>query len=486
MKPAQMILVLGLLVVVVFGATFVSMYVTTNDSEETNNPSDKPAEHAVTLTFDSVSTPKRPGDEPRESEFYENSAHFFWFENQNKVPVRVGLNERSCQCAGTILYLAPESMRAQLQEHGLTPTGKDAQAGFIPSLLSENLEEEIRQKLGQQLADQSKGQNLSEGDATGVEIPPGAFGAIRLGWTGKPEGGENSRAFTIRAVLWHKSKGEQRTALQVKTRLLNPVLIETASQPLGEMGANDERNVAIRCWSATRDQFGIRVEVSGESKQPESEKLVKVSHRPLTAPELDLIRAVHKTEARSGYLITAQARAHSESKKRRMPQGPFAHRIVVTALQEDNGSPIQVELPHQDPTDYKLSVLLTGDIQGDFDITDETGSRGAVNMKSFLVKNGAKRSARIRTQDPDKKYVVQLDKDRIPWFVRAELKPIKSEPDQPQQWELNVEIPRDQPGLGGAFPRHEQKYTDTSLYLLVESGGTQQQVRIPVKGIAQR
>lgn len=449
MKPTQTVVLLLILVVMVFAVTFASMYV---QPVKKSGPSADAAKGggegaALRLTFASTHYPERDPNytgenSPVVSEYGSMAHHDFWFENANDEAVRVGLVKKGCTCSDARVFIAPADWSRELAAVALQRVG--GRFGLLSRMV----------RLGSipALANPGPLRPLTEGEE-GATVPPRGVGFVRLRWEGRAT---SPRAQILSAKLWMQSAASGPAVdLQVGAGLLDPIQLDRTSLSVGLLAPGDSATGVVRCWSATRTDFGLDIRFPGAP-------FVACVKEPLRDEDYRVLREQYKITVVSGYRITVTVRERTEDGKRRSDEGPFKH--TITLLPALSGTrPVE-----------PLAVTLNGNVRGDISVT---GAENGIHLAPFAVRAGTRYTARLTTDRAG----LGLTLDRHPPFIKVRLKKLATA-EAGGKWELQLAIEPNT--VSGTFPRTDRKdYRDTAIYLKIE-GQEGRRMRIPVSGEA--
>jgi hypothetical protein len=459
MKPMQMIVLLVALSAVVFGVTFASMYVWNAPANPTDSDPDRDRP-VLRVSFAATQFPPvtDPGQEPiHEVEQGRPGHHDFWYENTNDEPVQMGLAEKGCTCSEVWLCVAPEAWRKKLEEARAAQVG----IGILNPLgvVLDQAERERKEKaaveeMRRQLAGSVPASELKrlEPKITAATVPAKSFGFVRLTWDGKKSGPQ-----LLKAVLWMQDPLRGEATLQVKAAFIEPVRIDARERDIQTMAAGDApRKTDFHVWSSTRKNFTIKTKTDSEPF------ITCDAPVPLTEAELKEMNSQTPVKVIAGYRIPVTVRERTDDGKKQFEQGPFRRSITITPSDEDGDLP-------------PLIVYLNGTIKGDVLVV--TGrDDGRVDLETFPARRGTNKRIALESDTPG----LELSTVKQPSFMDVEL--VKDPGGSGRQtWVLTIRV---KPGeASGVFPRDEEGYRDTGVYLETK-GENPRRIRIPVRGHA--
>ncbi len=456
MKPVQTVLLLVLIIAIVFGVTFASMYVS-RSAPPTPRKKEKeaPANTALHLTFPVRVFPPDSSDPTRRiaTEYGQMGEYDFWFENPNDEEVRLGLLKRSCRlCTEVKLFVAPATWHPALAAGAVALLGQSA-VGELASVLAST---GFIQKRDSLASEARNGRTLEEGLEEGLPIPPRAFGFVRLSWEARRGTIPGPRFEKYGAELWWQDpRAGGGVTVAANNFFIDGLRLDATDVSAGRLGAGDSAERVVRLWSSTRYHLD-----EPEITSTGSPFVTCARPEPLTEEDY---RALMRWggEVRSGYrlLLTVKERLPDGS---RFDEGAFLHQIHIKPREK-------ILLP--DP----LEVSVRGEVRGDISLI---GADTGIVLEPFPVRIGTRHQISLRTERPD----LNLKLDRVPDFMKAHLSESKKDSGGRQTWVLTVAIEPNQ--VSGTFPRRDSEvYRDTAVYLRIE-GAAKRRLRIPVSGNA--
>jgi hypothetical protein len=441
-----MVVFLGLLVALVFGVTFASMYVRQTPTTPTNKG--EGGSPALSLTFPRQVYPMRDPKYPPElveaalvSEFREGAYFDFWFRNDNDEEVRVGLNRKNCDCFDVKLFVAPDGWRKQLAATVWDPKkGSGLMTNIVlPVVVAAGMDSKTWPDLGEK---------------EGVAVPPRAIGFVRLLWE-RRRGTAGIQGQPLTAALWTGSPGRVSASLSVGVLLVDPVHVDTNTVNLEPLGSGDSSTATLRCWSSSRPRFDLAVRSADNP-------LIVAHKEPLTEADVeDLERSelLSATKQRrpprpvlSGWRITVTAQERSKDGKHQLDSGPFTHPLILV--------PANIRME-------QIEVAVQGLVRGDIEVV----GGASIRLGAFDTRSGTRREVKLTADRRE----LNLKLVKHPPFMKVSL-----EKEKPGAWQLTVAIEPNK--VSGAFPRRDNEaYRDTAIYLAIEGEGGRR-MRIPVSG----
>jgi hypothetical protein len=479
MKQAHWVGALVVLAGMVFVVTFAMNYLGTGHSTR-----DRPPPLERRLTFAYTAAPSAPTPPEREDRAlqptlddmaldceYQRPSHFdYWFANPNDEPVTVGMLRKSCRCASVKLFVLPGEGAHELAASaaglvGLSPGA----AGALRAVAG------YEWALGKACSGAEPHELLRQGAS--VRVLPHAAGWVRLSWERQETG-----LLQLEADLTMRGGKDTATAEQ---RLVARVHFHRplrASRKLSA-GALDADKLPhtlwLTVWSSTRSQLRFRAEA--------------VSLRAGSgADPFEVGRPVRLTEEERVRL----ERAHNPGVSEAPPPGAedsvgrvrCAYRVPVTlrAVAADGKTPFDlgrfqrwVKLSGDDVPEPEF-VEVTGQVRGLVSV-GTAEEAGGVDLGHFPRSRGKREPVHLLADVDGLKLTV--DQKRTSPFLRAELKPDKDDP-AGQSWSLVIRVLPDK--VRGKFPRREEPYHDSAVYLRAEEPGKKvRAVRIGVFGTAE-
>ncbi len=444
MKTAQWVAVLGVSAGIVFGLTFAVNYLGGRGGMGNLQRTAPRAE--LTWVDGATNFPANPTAPPAECEIGFGQSHDFWFKNENKQPLPVGVFSKTCQCTSVLLWLAPTEWKDVPAADDRARAMKVLEAAGSPA-------DELKDK------------------TAAVIVPAGAVGVVRLAWKGDRAGQKD-----LAAELWMGEKGPGPThRFLIRTVFIGPIKVAAPEIDVGDLPLDKlPYKLSFKCWSSTRDHFPLDVSVFEIQHRLKSESNPFVVGKPVPLTETELA-SMRKDRANgvvlAGYTIPVTLLKESKDKTP-FDVGIFRQRI-------------QLKTKGADPNlDVSIQVGVHGTILGDLTVVGD--DPGPVKLGSFyrnqddvrrevLVESGANVTA------------LELDRPRTPDFLGVAFSDPPEKIGGRKTWRLQVKwLPQSQ--AGGAFPRDEDEYRDSAVYIrpvYATPGATQSScLRIPVVGKA--
>lgn len=360
--------------------------------------------------------------------------HFdFWFTNSGSKPVRMVMREKSCQCTDVSMAMAKgESVRMLVQA-----AAEDVLAG--PLGLACILPAAHAQQLV--YAAPNTGELDWKAVDISTEIPPGAGGWVRLGWKREQFGPVRLSA----DMLTEADSGSMVTRLEVPLVLYPAVAVMPKEPDVGVLRVGSEARHEFVLWSATREQFPVNVQNTGDPCVTLGEP------KPLTDRERDAFYQQHKVRIRSGFKVPIIVR--EQVGDTRLDLGPFTRRIDIATV------------PEIDP----LPVVVHGVVRGDFNVAD---NRDRVALGTFESDKGKTTTFTLTTDRGGQ----ELEVAEVPDYLEAKI--VDSKPTgSGHLWRLQVKV------LPG---RYQGELPPDCALVLTTKGDSPRRIRIPVSGNAYR
>jgi hypothetical protein len=422
----QLLVLVGVVVVLVFGVTYVALMIGGRGGPATGGGAlPVGQEELLSFPFGQKMLPDK-GASQVEREIQQPGYYDFWFTNRKDQPVRVGVEKKNCQCARVEWALLPA------EQWGKDLTTPPAAANLA-------------------------WQELTENSGT-AEVPAGAAGGIRVSW----QAHEQPVFKQIFATLLTESKGKGGVPFRVEADInfVPPVrVLADKARPGSErpnealvtdMEENSVETATFYCWSSTRDKFSLKID-------PPSDPCLSCGDpQPLTAKELEQVGAAHNIHMRCGYRLVATVREQTPDGKKHLDLGYF--RRHLTLHPEPDGEPVQ--------------AVVVGLVRGELEIGlgDE---KNVIRLGSFAVASGVPH--KIITLSTEKSDVDLEVADYPPFLAKPKLELVPQAAGGGKTWELTVTIP---PNSGLDGPLRDQA---VSLKIKGEGG---RRIRIPVTGFA--
>jgi hypothetical protein len=423
----KIVLAIVAVVALVAGMTFIMQY-QVEEPQQPASPGQTPAvAKEVELHFRDM---KFRWDPPSDGQFEQQTKgfHDFWFQNDNNVPVRMGLRSKSCKCTEVAACEVPPDEAKKLQ--GI--------AG------------------GKTLAERTKNltvKPLEVSETDGITVAPNAGGIIRVSWEDKKDKTPEDRSELLSVELWNQgTEGGSRTVHRLELPILYvPALrLDRFEVNLFDLGLREEKTAEFECWSSTRPQFHLTA--TPQTADP----CITCSCTPLTEQARQKLADDTHSRVLCGY--TVRVTVHERlSESVEMELGPFSRRIKLTSD------------PGIDPT----SVIITGVVRGDVTVEGTEDDKGQIALRLFRAKHGTSKTVRLIAQRPD----LELSVDKVEGShvrVKSFNKIPAAAASGRTSWELCIEVPPGSPA---------GRLTQTAVILRIP-GNPPRHMRIPVTGSA--
>ena len=428
---SQIVLAIVAVVGLVAGITFLKQYqlgAGGEDSVRPTNPTAAPKVSELKLNFPVT---KWAWKAPADGQFEQRTAGFrdFWFQNDNSVPVKLGLKYKSCKCSNALACVLPS-----------------AEAKRYHGAASEN-ESDATSKLNPQ--------PLEIDDFKGVTVGPGDGGIVRLAWEDKKEKQATPRDELLVVEVWTQAvDGGPKTVnrLELPVTFVPALRVDKEQESLkDDLTLRDEKTVEFICWSSTRSKFSLA------AKERSEDPCISCSCTPLSDQERKDLADSTRSHVLCGYKVAVTVRERL-SDQIQMELGPFVRRIELTSDTD------------ADPS----TVLVGGVVRGDVTVgTDE--DKGRISLGLFPSKHGVTKTVKLTSHRPG----LELKVDKVePESAHLRVKSLKKVSASPAggrtEWELCIEVPPGSPS--GAL--------DHTAVRLTIPGNPPRQIRIPVVGSA--
>lgn len=421
----KIVLAIIAVVALVAGMTFIMQY-QVEEPQQPASPGQRPVvAKEVELHFRDT---KFKWDPPSDGQFEQHSKgfHDFWFQNDNNVPVRMGLQSKSCKCTEVAACVLPPDEVKNLQQ---------AAGGKPITTQTQNLNT----------------QPLEVGDDKGITVEPNAGGIVRVSWEDKKDKTAEDRSELLSVELWNQGvEGGTRTVprLELPVTYVPALRLDRFEVNLFNLGLKEEKTAEFKCWSSTRPQFNLT------AKPQTSDPCIACSCTPLTEQARKQLADDTHSHVLCGY--TVRVTVHERlSENVEMELGPFSRRILLTSD------------PGIDPT----SVVITGMVRGDVTVEGTEEDKGQIALKLFRAKYGITKTVRLTAQRPG----LELSVDKVEGShvrVKSFNKIPSAAGSGRTSWELCIEVPPGSPA--GRLER-------TAIFLVIR-GDPPRHMRIPVTG----
>lgn len=434
------VVTIGILVALVGGITFVSQYVAIRTEEKRGEFRDKLATAELVL-------PKH-GEETLFSEMSPVTGFCdYLFTNPADFPVEVGLEQKSCKCAGVdVRTLTPAEKETYLK---LSQRGALAQAFSAPPQLlaaiatGAALREQLRRILD------ASGEWVELMDKKGsVMVPAEGSGLVRVRWEGKQTGPQR-----LKAVLWSQPVSKQAArgfaTIELPMVYVPPITISPPEAPINELTSGSRQTIGFTCFSATRSDFTL------SAREEHDDPCFEVTCEPRSLEKLakDLADFEEKKfPIMRGYTIWVTV--HENRNGKQLDFGPFRRRIFV----------------YCDAVPEPAAVVVTGSVASDLRVVGDKQSR--INLGVFDADSAFTKSWLLESDRPGLQLALE---SHAPAILKVNL----GEP-QPtlaggRQWKLEITVPRN--SVNGWMP-------PASEIVLKTQDAASRRFRIPLSGNA--
>lgn len=437
----QTVVPIFIIVLLIGGVTFISQYVS-QEPEKKGGPIIDAITHQLKLRFDEKALEGR-----LEAEMHPMTGSYdFWFKNDNKESLEVGLNFQSCKCSKVeIQTFSPEEQERYDRGRVLAFLNLATPApGFLPVITAAAADTQFWKLL----SPQSHWITLTDKNQKPVVVAPGSTGLVRLGFDGKQSGQQ-----LLKATLWMVGASSDPAnpyvatfELPVNFRL--PLAVMPHSQDLGELGADAEKSANFVCWVKTRAGF----DVAAREKSGDPRFVCQVKPLPVEESQDSLKKMGVDDVPRAAYLVTVTV--HERHKDLQMDLGPFQRKILID-------SPILGE-----PIEVDLMGFVTGDVQLMAD------DKNRLSMGTFNASQGASKTAYLESQRSDLKLEIE---SRFPEYIQVTLDDKGVVAGGQKQWQMEVKVPPN---------RASGRLQPEAVVILKTSDSPPRRVRIPIFGNA--
>jgi len=459
MKIWAWLVAIGVLVLVIFGITFMSNYDPDQGKQALPTMPGPSILTGATSPEPEFATKVFPLEEADSmlQEFHKPGYHDYWLTNPHDQVIRFGLEGKKCTCTSVFYFPVPQ--------------GHPYWSGTGKAFLKEGKPDLARLQVAQGgpgFLETEK--TLSPTELTNrneaVELQPGEVGLVRMTWKN-----EKQQKDVMTATFWLGTQ-EQKQFVRLEARINTQavLLVPEAVADLGNLSANGkpsvERQVAIHCPTrANLTEKDLRVALT--SSRPGKECVVIKEVRKATQAQLQLKRKETENPLESVFFVTLLATW--KPVEGGLPEiGPLVRRLEVSTI-----APDVAELAR-----YASPVRVTCRIEGDVEVVG-TDDRGYVLLNRFERQDGTRTAVILETRDPG--LTLEVDKERSPTFVQVEIDKRPKVSGERLRWEMRLVVP---PGkVSGDFPRAEGVYRDCAVFLKI-GGEKPRSLRIPISGRA--
>jgi hypothetical protein len=429
-SPGRIVLAVIAVVGLVAGMTFIMQYqVGIEEPQQQASPGQgRPDAKEVMLHFPDGT--KKQWHPPSDGQFEQQTNGFydFWFQNDNSVPVRMGLRSKSCKCTEVAVGVLPPGEAKQFRN------AAGGKAGTPPTV-------------------DLKVQPLEVSEVEGIVVEPEAGGIVRLAWEDKKEKTSEDRTELLVVELWNQGvEGGPKAVhrLELPVMFVPALRLDRPIANLDDLGMKEEKTAEFKCWSSTRPQFNLT------AKAQTPDPCISCSCTPLTEQAQKALADERGSRVLCGY--TVQVTVHERlSDTVQMELGPFSRRILLTS----------------DPGIEPTAVVVSGVVRGDVTVEGTEEDKGQISLGLFRAKDGITKRVRLTAQRPGME--LKVDKVEGTHLLVKSLNKVPSGPVSGRtSWELCVEVPPGSPA--GRLER--------TAVLLAIPGNPPRHLRIPVIGSA--
>jgi hypothetical protein len=451
------------LLIVIIGAVFGLTFLTQNTSAPVEKKGSGVGDAAETESGSPLTVIEKEAvwdenDRAYKAEFEQGShGHYdFWVSNSHSKPVDVALLTTSCMCTEVQLGIIPpaewHAWRRRVDD--LAPVNVLmglVRAPNLAGMLAHN-------GFGEKVQWTTLARRDKNSTATEAHVPPAdsttgpQWAVIRMSWDGKS-------SQNLQADVQHRiGTNTEVTRFQVPISIVPPVLISNPALSIGDLNFNEQREVVVFVWSATRDDFTVSIEdpshdpciVAGPPRRMTPEERTTI---PLALRATDKIPP---TKMRSGYIIPIVVYERRDGKQ--LELGPLSRRLTVRTD----------AIP--DPT----MVLVQGTVRGLVDVGeagDKATEKDRVNLGTFRADRVKETTVMVSAREPN----VNLRLKSVrPDYLNVSLTELPGSVGLPQ-WKLQVTVEANR--VSGLLPG------DSAIYLETV-GPSPRAIRIPVVGNA--
>ncbi|GIW79267.1 MAG: hypothetical protein KatS3mg105_1074 [Gemmatales bacterium] len=428
---------LCVVVMIIAGMTFVSQWVTTEESRE-NRGNQMEISEPARLIFP-VTTLTRPIFQ----ELYPASGHVdFLFENPQSIPVELGMKEKNCKCSKVEVLLLSSEEKRRYSEKAPAAGQVGWAASGLGNLLA-GLHEQITRTSF--LAETARWQELQRDGGNQVILPGNRSGVVRLSWQGRQPGPQR-----VKVVLWYRPQSEAAKAkfetLEALVTFVEPIMADRREIDVGELTAGTQRTASFLCFSSTRAYFDLT------ARDRFGHPCIQCAVTPLNGLQLPakLGPDAAPFPVLCAYRVDVTIRERSAAGDV-LPLGPFSR--IIELMGDDLFEPLQVSVKGVVHGDIKL---ITNRDRDRIELGDFAASAG-VEQTVFLQTERAQTELQLASKYPQ--YLeVELTKEKVAG-----------------RWKLKVAIAPNR--ASGRLPR------DAGI-VLTTVGGQARELRIPVAGHA--
>jgi hypothetical protein len=498
MKPIQWIVALVVLVGMVFLITFAMNFLGT--SKPNDEPQGSGGDGQTVLQFLTTTYPAQEKNMPivkfvdmeMKADGGRNPGYRdYLFVNPTNEEVTVGRTGKVCTCSGVELYLAPDEWK----DAAARLLASEAAAGAFQAaegvggaphplfnlgslaMLDRDLHESAEK------VKPAAGLNVKDHQPETATIPPHAVGWFRMRWNADKVGDKLINA----ELLSRAGKANGIIKLEAHIRFVEPVQYPAKEIPLPDLSldklekgpADKPRTLYVAnlvIWSTTRKSLHPKVKVLSKLEPAQNpvqlddtvaiprEQLNRRSPGPPGQPPPE------PWQVACAYRIPVRLMDRSPDGSRPMPFGSFRARVRVSFDDED-----------VEPVLFVIGGRLRGDIRVG------GGDEGRLSFGTFYAAEGSQsQSVTLFSDVPGLK--LEVDEKLTPAFLREAVDPKEgiSKPTKTiageTAWTLTAQVGKNK--AQGSFPRDDEEYWDSAIYLKVTGDDKTRTLRVPVDGSA--
>jgi hypothetical protein len=446
-----------LVVALIAGVTFVSMYTGKPAPVKTTTPAGE-----MPLNFPNTVSVWDPDDDTFVAASEPNGVRFydFWFTNTNPQVVKLAARSKSCTCTSVLLNLVtPELSDALLTARVTSAAANMLSAVPLPDLPGIAAELMLENREWVELKDKAEETDVPAADPVrGPQV-----GAVRLFWKGKGTGIDPLGPRRLRAELTAHLPGQPAVSLpnfDMTLKVTTPLNVSPPRPDLEvyEIRQGDRKSAECIVWSQTRESFELTPREVDDD--PCFEFQVSA---PLGPAELAKINGLLNNETR---VLTARrvvVTVSEEAKGKHLPIGPLERLVKFKVVSRGT------ELPESP------SMTVKGIVRGDLQI-GKPADKDMVQLGDFDTKYVQSKTIRIVATKPGMKLSLDAKQESVPAGVQVKLDPLPDEGGK-SRWDLSVSVPPET--LSGAL-------SPTAAILLKIEGDPPRAVRVPLVGTAYR
>lgn len=444
MKLTQFFMLIAVVVAIVGGAAFMLQWINVGPAkpvENTANPEPPPSDVKEVTYFvpgdtDADGRPLYSVYLPDEVEVNKPGRCDFAFENKTDTPLEMGLYLKGCTCQTVeAMILTPEQLKK------------------IPTWPPPDLKNRVGADAF--LGAKAPWKHLEDNNT--LQVPVGAKGFVRLGWSTKKQ-----EPVRLKAAVWTRPPGVEAkdlVILQVEVNIVSGVQVYPVSLTLKPVDVGETQSTTCWVWSATRESFKLKPSL--EHPNPS----IRFSMRPLTPEERadfkdkdKADRAVEsRTTVRSGYEVTVEI--HNDRSGPPMDLGPFDNKIHFDC--EEPGVGATAELAGAVRNIIRVVSTIPGEPPRDF-----------LMLARFRADEGITREFALEADDSN--LGLKID-SWAPAYLKVSIEKDSNKEGEPSHWVVKVTVP---PNVeSGRMPRG-------SSVVFLTNEKAPRRIRIPVLGIA--